>query len=113
MNIRPSIWGIFPALPPAQGALIEQSRARHSTAAIKLRRNADDLVGERFGFLTVTEKRRARRGGGTVWACDCACGGTCETTTYNLTSGEKPFCSRTCPMRTKAFKAFARKERAK
>jgi hypothetical protein len=113
VNIRPSIWGIFPNLPPALGALIEASTARHATAAIKLRRNAENPVGQKFGFLTVTEKRRTQRGGGTVWACDCACGGTCETTTYNLTSGDKTFCSRTCPMRKTAFRAYARKEHAK
>ena len=45
-----------------------------------------DLVGQRFGLLTVLEKEPERAKGGSVqWKCKCDCGNIVIVRSYNLT----------------------------
>lgn len=55
--------------------------------------NAYDLLGKRFGDLTVigrSKKRTAR--GGRYWTCLCTCGYTCDASAGDLVSGRKTHC---------------------
>lgn len=38
---------------------------------------ARNLIGERFGRLTVIEKTDKRKNGSIVWKCQCDCGNIC------------------------------------
>jgi hypothetical protein len=37
-----------------------------------------NIVGKRYGKLTVSEKTDKRKGGCVVWLCKCDCGNTIE-----------------------------------
>lgn len=52
---------------------------------------AIDLVGKRFGRLTVIE-RAPNKGSKTMWLCKCDCGNTKSIKTYSLTSGVTKSC---------------------
>lgn len=51
-----------------------------------------NLIGQRFGKLTVIEKTDERRHGNIVWKCKCDCGNIHNTYTYLLTSGQCQSC---------------------
>jgi hypothetical protein len=51
-----------------------------------------NLLGQRFGRLTVWLLTDRRIGGHAVWECRCDCGGTTEATTHNLRSGNTMSC---------------------
>lgn len=59
---------------------------------------AADLVGQRFGDLTVI-REDCRRDGNVVWLCECSCGGSALRTTarlrYAVKCGQVP-CCRVC-----------------
>src|SRR5687768_17367489 len=57
--------------------------------------NALDLVGQRFGRLTVTERLPKRIYGGqpvAFWRCQCECGGEIAVSTGNLRSANTASC---------------------
>lgn len=54
---------------------------------------ARDLVGHRFGSLLVVAKVNGTRRG-TLWRCQCACGGTIDRLTYHLYDTKWPGCAR-------------------
>lgn len=43
-----------------------------------------DLIGKRFGYLTVVEKTDKRQGKNVYWLCKCDCGNMTYVTTSNL-----------------------------
>jgi hypothetical protein len=51
-----------------------------------------NLVGKRFGRLTVTKKLNKKRNGYYLWKVLCDCGNTDEAATGHLTSGAKKSC---------------------
>ena len=53
-----------------------------------------DLVGKRFGKLTVIEKLKANSHGEMTWLCVCDCGNTKVTTSNKLTHGYTIQCKR-------------------
>lgn len=57
------------------------------------RTNCAELVGRRFGRLTVTAETAGRGSNGAiVWECRCRCGGVAHALTHNLTSGNTTSC---------------------
>ena len=53
---------------------------------------AQDLVGMRFGRLTVKENVGRDDSGNTLWRCTCDCGGETVTRSYTLKSGKAQSC---------------------
>lgn len=51
-----------------------------------------DLVGQRFGRLTVTERAGSNRKGNSLWKCTCICGNTSIVTASNLIWGTTTSC---------------------
>lgn len=51
-----------------------------------------ELIGKRFGRLTVTAEAEKSRGRKKRWRCLCDCGGETITGTSNLTSGNTQSC---------------------
>ena len=51
-----------------------------------------DLVGEKFGDLTVKESAGTDKQRNKLWLCECVCGETVKVATRQLTSGEKTNC---------------------
>ncbi len=51
-----------------------------------------DLVGKRFGMLTVVQRTDERRQGYMLWRCRCDCGAECLASTKNLTRGAVTSC---------------------
>ena len=51
-----------------------------------------DLIGQRFGLLTVTEDSGQRSGGVILWRCKCDCGGAVLATRRQLISGNVASC---------------------
>ena len=51
-----------------------------------------NLINKKFGDLTVKEFAGSNKWKRRLWLCECACGETGITTTYNLTSGRKTNC---------------------
>ena len=60
--------------------------------------NALNLVGQRFGLLTVIERDTTRKGGCSFWKCKCDCGGYITTRASCLKSGDTKSCG--CLFRT-------------
>lgn len=60
---------------------------------MKLRKDAIDITGKKFGLLTVTSpvfpKRKHR---GVEWNCECQCGNTCIAYGGHLRAGERVSC---------------------
>ena len=54
--------------------------------------NIKNLVGERYGKLTVLEKAAEQKKGRSVWKCKCDCGKLVLATTSELESGKKRSC---------------------
>ena len=55
--------------------------------------NTKNLIGQKFGKLTVIEKTEKRSScGRIIWKCICDCGNECEATTIVLKSGDKQSC---------------------
>lgn len=57
----------------------------------KRTRIVSDLTGKRFGRLIVLSRAGSNHVG-TLWLCECDCGGRATTTTNRLTSGRKRSC---------------------
>lgn len=51
-----------------------------------------NLVGVRFGSLTVVKSIDERRHNSVVWECLCDCGSTCYVPTFRLQNGDKKSC---------------------
>lgn len=51
-----------------------------------------DLVGKKFGSLTVISEADRKASEDTKWNCECNCGGTAICTSYNLISGNSTTC---------------------
>ena len=51
-----------------------------------------DLIGQRFGTLTVIEDSGRRQGRSILWRCRCGCGGEALFTRGRLTSGSAVSC---------------------
>lgn len=51
-----------------------------------------DRSNERFGRLTVVQKREARRGKDVMWVCRCDCGNTVDVSAHDLSSGHTKSC---------------------
>jgi len=51
-----------------------------------------DLVGKRYGKLTVIRKTEERRGSFVVWECLCDCGNKCKVITGSLKNGNTMSC---------------------
>ncbi len=57
------------------------------------RRGVTDLIGRKFGMLTVTEDSGLRTGGGLIrWRCRCDCGGEILATRQELLGGKRQDC---------------------
>lgn len=68
--------------------------------------NFIDLVGMRFGRLTVIELSQRKSHGNLLWLCHCDCGGSKEVTGCNLKSGNSTSCG--CFKRENVSKTFLR-----
>lgn len=55
-------------------------------------RKIKDLVGQKFGLLTVTAKTDKRSAGSVVWECICSCGNIAYVRSGNLHSGHTVSC---------------------
>ena len=53
-----------------------------------------NLIGERFGNLTVIDRATVQDGKNYRWLCLCDCGNQCEVTTCHLRSGHTRSCGR-------------------
>ena len=51
-----------------------------------------NLVGQRFGYLTVLEATNERSGGSIIWKCICDCGKECYIPTSNLSRKHTQSC---------------------
>ena len=51
-----------------------------------------DLLGQRFGFITVIDSAPSRAGGQAYWKCQCDCGTIWEVAANNLLSGKTQSC---------------------
>ena len=51
-----------------------------------------DLLGQRFGQLTVIEKTNKRKNGEIIWVCQCDCGNLTEVRGRNLRDGHTTSC---------------------
>lgn len=55
--------------------------------------NINNLLGQRFGKLTVIKQTPKRTGnGGIIWECKCDCGNICEVASGNLVAGHTRSC---------------------
>ncbi len=63
-----------------------------------------DLVGSRFGRLTVVAETTERRHANVVWECRCDCGATAQVPTTALTSGRTASCG--CLQSDRASETF-------
>lgn len=52
----------------------------------------ENLIGKRFGLLTVISMTGEKRDDNFVWHCRCDCGKTKDTTTHLLNSGDSKSC---------------------
>lgn len=58
-----------------------------------MRTTKQNLVGRRFGMLTVVNRaQELSKGGRTLWVCKCDCGNITKVTTGNLNSGGTVSC---------------------
>lgn len=62
------------------------------------------LIGEKFGQLTVLKATQERRHGSVVWECKCDCGNVTYATTEGLRAGDNV----SCGCRNKAKEKFAK-----
>lgn len=60
--------------------------------------NTPNLIGMRFGMLTVIEKDNTKKGTGSYWSCKCDCGGYITTSARCLKTGNTKSCG--CLFRT-------------
>lgn len=87
------------------------------------KRSRADLVGKRFGRLTVSSLSRIDNRNQCIWRCVCDCSGETETSGYNLINGQTTSCGcyqRECATKnatthglskTKAYKRFSQNRR--
>ena len=75
-----------------------ENRRYPRMAARKLGRQGADLVGKRFGHLTVICKapKEFRPSYTAVWLCLCDCGNETYCSTTNLTHGHTKTCGKEC-----------------
>ncbi|MGS1095841.1 hypothetical protein ACVCNR_14785 [Aquamicrobium terrae] len=70
----------------------EQLLARPNPGRTNPRPRRADLIGQKFGRLTVLRRAGKTSNGEATWACRCECGGDKEATTYNLRCGLTKSC---------------------
>ena len=70
-----------------------------------------DLTGQRFGWLTVRERRGSQPGGGhnALWLCICACGAEHTVATDSLQAGNTQSCG--CKFRRRVASMRGRSRR--
>lgn len=51
-----------------------------------------DILGDRFGRLTVVQRLASDRNGNAVWLCECDCGNSTTATTAKMKTGRKVSC---------------------
>lgn len=68
-----------------------KSGHKKSCGCLKNRSNAKDLIGQRFGRLTVI-KRAGTEGSRAVWRCKCDCGKYKSVKSIDLLSGNTKSC---------------------
>lgn len=51
-----------------------------------------DLVGQKFGRLTVVERSAVRKSSGALWSCVCECGGKATVNSLKLRTGHTASC---------------------
>ena len=51
-----------------------------------------DLIGQKFGLLTVVDYTNKNRHGSALWKCQCECGNICYATTEGLRVGDNVSC---------------------
>lgn len=56
------------------------------------KKNAIDLIGKRFGRLTVVAKTDKRQGRSIIWECQCDCGNNTEVPSSNLITNHTRSC---------------------
>ena len=65
----------------------------HPELRLSAHPRTDDLIGQRFGRLTVLALTEARgSNGGAVWQCQCDCGAQCQVPAGNLRQGRTVSC---------------------
>ena len=69
--------------------MLTSGKKAHCGCKSKWKQN---LINKKFGDLTVKEFAGLDKRGNRLWLCECACGETVITTSYNLTSGRKTHC---------------------
>lgn len=75
---------------------LQRSYEKHSCGCLQQEQikklNAKDLIGKKFGKLTVLEQTDNRHNGNVVWKCQCDCGNVFYTYTNALTTGNTQSC---------------------
>lgn len=74
------------------GANLRGGKQVSCGCAKKEGRNAKDISGQHFGYLTAIEPTKDRQGGSIVWKCQCDCGNITYVTSGNLRSGHTKSC---------------------
>lgn len=54
--------------------------------------NTNNLIGQKFGKLTVLNMSQKRRNRHTYWFCECECGNICEVCSRELLNGDTQSC---------------------
>ena len=65
---------------------------KHNPEGFKTNRTRENLVGQRFGSLTVLERTTHTNCNRTAWICRCDCGKVATILDYNLKSGISTTC---------------------
>ena len=72
----------------------EKELRRKRLSEIRAKRWNKDLIGQRFGRLTVIQYLRSESPGGRFWLCKCDCGKECEKVTRLLVENVSCGCAR-------------------
>lgn len=83
------------------GGYCKKCGYKHRTGGEK---NAKDLSGQVFGYLTAIKPLDKRQNRKVVWLCECVCGNTCEVLSTNLKAGR----TKSCGCQTKQMQSEAR-----
>ena len=54
--------------------------------------NVENLIGQKFGKLTVLSRSENSKNNRVVWHCKCECGNECDILAYNLKNGNTQSC---------------------
>lgn len=65
------------------GCLLKETSSKTATK---------EIIGQRFGKLTVISRHGTHKRGGALWKCQCECGNECIAKTSDLTRGSTTSC---------------------